>query len=372
MPQVKISNGKDGSIKCICKRHMKILITGGAGFIGSALIRHLIADTGDIIVNVDKLTYAANLDSLQSILPSRRYFFEQGDICDRERMAQLLNKYQPDAVMHLAAETHVDRSIDNPEEFITTNIIGTYRILECVRTYFFGLSSEKKETFRFHFISTDEVYGSLQDNAFSTEADPFHPNSPYASSKAAAEHIVRAWNKTYGLPTITTNCSNNFGPFQFPEKLIPLMIIKAIQWEPLPIYGTGDNIRDWLYVDDHARALRLILEKGVPGENYNVSAGNTKTNLEIAHGICDTIDHLVPPANGKLRRNLITFVQDRPGHDKRYALDARKLGSALGWKPVESFESALQKTIKWYIDHEDWWRKIFNSTYDGHRLGVAP
>jgi dTDP-glucose 4,6-dehydratase len=339
----------------------KILVTGGAGFIGSALIRQLIAETAATVINVDKLTYAGNLQSLAQVADSPRYFFERVDICDAAEVARLLRQHQPDALMHLAAESHVDRSISGPAAFIETNIVGTYTLLEAAREYWSGLEAAKKSTFRFHHVSTDEVYGSLDETGFFTEQTAYRPNSPYSASKAASDHLVRAWHHTYGLPVITSNCSNNYGPYHFPEKLIPLMILNAINGKPLPIYGKGDNIRDWLYVDDHARALRLVLAKGAVGETYNIGGCNEKTNLEVVHAVCAILDELRP--NGAPHSKLITYVQDRPGHDRRYAIDAGKIARELGWKPQETFDTGLRKTVLWYLENTAWVNAVISGEY---------
>ena len=339
----------------------KILITGGAGFIGSAVIRLLIAETAHAVVNVDKLTYAGNLQSLASVADNPRYRFERVDICDAAEVARLFRVHQPDAVMHLAAESHVDRSISGPAAFIETNIVGTYTLLEAAREYWGGLPAERKSAFRFHHISTDEVYGSLGENGFFTEDSAYRPNSPYSASKASSDHLVRAWHHTYGLPVVTSNCSNNYGAFQFPEKLIPLMILNALDGKPLPIYGKGDNIRDWLYVDDHARALRLVLERGRVGETYNVGGWNEKTNLEVVQSICAVLDELRP--QGAPHASLIAYVQDRPGHDRRYAIDAGKIARELGWKPLETFESGLRKTVEWYLSNTEWVDAVVSGEY---------
>ncbi|MDE2117669.1 MAG: dTDP-glucose 4,6-dehydratase [Betaproteobacteria bacterium] len=339
----------------------KILITGGAGFIGSAVIRQLIAETAVTVINVDKLTYAGNLQSLSSVADDPRYRFERVDICDAAEVARLFREHQPDAVMHLAAESHVDRSISGPAAFIETNIVGTYTLLEAAREYWSGLPAERKSAFRFHHISTDEVYGSLGDTGFFTEDTAYQPNSPYSASKASSDHLVRAWHHTYGLPVITTNCSNNYGPYQFPEKLIPLVILNACNGKPLPIYGKGDHIRDWLYVDDHARALRLVLEQGRLGETYNIGGWNEKTNLEVVQAICAILDELHP--QGKPHTALITYVQDRPGHDRRYAIDASKIASELGWKPLETFATGLRKTVAWYLANTAWTDAVISGEY---------
>lgn len=339
----------------------KILVTGGAGFIGSALVRHLIADTGDAVVNLDKLTYAGNLQSLAMVSDDPRYAFEHVDICDAQEVARVFRQHQPDAVMHLAAESHVDRSIHGPADFIQTNIVGTYTLLEAARSYWDGLDGAKEAGFRFHHISTDEVYGSLGDEGYFTEDTPYQPNSPYSASKASSDHLVRAWHHTYGLPVVTTNCSNNYGPYHFPEKLVPLMILNALNGKPLPVYGKGDNIRDWLYVEDHARALCRVLEKGRVGETYNIGGWNEKTNLEVVNAICVILDELHP--QGAPHARLITFVQDRPGHDKRYAIDAGKIERELGWKPRETFESGLRKTVAWFLENGEWVRGVTSGDY---------
>ncbi len=338
-----------------------ILVTGGAGFIGSAVVRQFIHDTPDRVVNLDKLTYAGNLQSLAAISDNPRYRFEQVDICDAAEVARVFREHQPDSIMHLAAESHVDRSISGPADFIQTNIAGTYTLLEAARAYWNTLPDGKKSSFRFHHISTDEVYGSLGDEGFFTEATAYEPNSPYSASKAASDHLVRAWQHTYGLPVVTTNCSNNYGPYHFPEKLIPLVILNAVNGKPLPIYGKGDNIRDWLYVDDHARALRLVLEQGTPGETYNIGGWNEKTNLEVVQAICAILDELHPP--GAPHAKLITYVADRPGHDRRYAIDATKIARELGWKPQETFASGLRKTVEWYLANTDWVQGVTSGEY---------
>lgn len=339
----------------------KILITGGAGFIGSALVRHIITNTADSVINLDKLTYAGNLQSLVSVADHPRYSFEQVDICDAKEVARVFQQHQPDAVMHLAAESHVDRSITGPAEFIQTNIVGTYILLEGARAYWNTLEGAKRETFRFHHISTDEVYGSLGDQGFFTEETPYEPNSPYSASKASSDHLVRAWHHTYGMPVVTTNCSNNYGPYHFPEKLIPLVILNAVNGKPLPIYGKGDNIRDWLYVEDHARALYLVMNQGKLGETYNIGGWNEKTNLEVVHTICTILDELRPQAVPY--SDLITFVKDRPGHDQRYAIDASKIERELGWKPQETFETGLRKTVEWYLSNREWVANVTSGDY---------
>jgi dTDP-glucose 4,6-dehydratase len=342
---------------------MKILITGGAGFIGSALVRYLINETEHSVVNVDKLTYAGNLESLKSIESSPRYDFEHADICDAPKMAQILQSYQPDAIMHLAAESHVDRSIDGPAAFIETNIIGTYTLLEAARSYWQALPEVKKSAFRFHHISTDEVYGDLEgvDDLF-TEETPYAPSSPYSASKASSDHLVRAWQRTYNLPVLVTNCSNNYGHFHFPEKLIPLVILNALEGKPLPVYGNGLQIRDWLFVDDHARALLTVVEKGQIGETYNIGGHNEKTNITVVKTICALLEELKPnkPDGVNHYEDLITYVTDRPGHDLRYAIDASKIARELGWTPQETFETGMRKTVQWYINNLDWCQHILD------------
>lgn len=351
---------------------MKLLITGGAGFIGSALIRRLIADTDVEIVNLDKLTYAANLDSLAMIADNPRYRFEKVDICDRAEVTRVFSEHQPDAIMHLAAESHVDRSIDGPMPFVETNVVGTVVLLEAALAYWRGLEGAKKDAFRFHHISTDEVFGELGDEGKFEETTPYDPSSPYSASKAASDHFVRAWGRTFKLPVVLSNCSNNYGEWQFPEKLIPLIASKALLGEPLPVYGKGENVRDWLYVDDHARALWVILTKGTLGESYNVGGDGERMNIEVVHAICDLIDKLEGPLpSGAPRRSLITYVTDRPGHDFRYAIDASKIKAELGWAPQETFESGLEKTVRWYLDNRGWWQDVRSRNYAGQRLGVS-
>ncbi len=350
----------------------RILVTGGAGFIGSALVRHLIADSEHNVLNVDALTYAGNLSSLAPISGSNRYRFEQADICDTARMAALLEEFQPEIVTHLAAESHVDRSIDGPAAFIETNLVGTFSVLRAVLDYWRTLDGDGQAAFRFHHISTDEVFGALGDEGFFTETTAYDPRSPYSASKAGSDHLVRAWHHTYGLPVLLTNCSNNYGPYHFPEKLIPLMIIKCLAGEALPVYGTGTNVRDWLYVDDHVRALRAVFEGGKVGESYMVGGRSERTNIAIVHIICDTLDRIRPRADGASYRTQITYVADRPGHDFRYAIDASKLERDLGWIPQESFETGIEKTIRWYLDNESWWRDIHSGAYRGERLGLSP
>ncbi|WP_314345400.1 dTDP-glucose 4,6-dehydratase [Haemophilus parahaemolyticus] len=350
----------------------KFLITGGAGFIGSAVVRHIIENTQDSAVNVDKLTYAGNLESLESVENNPRYAFEQVDICDAKALARVFEQHKPDAVMHLAAESHVDRSIDGPAAFIETNIVGTYTLLEAARAYWNTLSDEKKAAFRFHHISTDEVYGDLEgtDDLF-TETTPYAPSSPYSASKASSDHLVRAWLRTYGLPTIVTNCSNNYGPFHFPEKLIPLMILNALDGKPLPVYGNGQQIRDWLFVEDHARALYKVATEGEVGETYNIGGHNEKANIDVVRTICALLEELVPnkPAGVAKYEDLITYVKDRPGHDVRYAIDAAKIGRELGWKPQETFESGIRKTVEWYLNNKKWWSRVLDGSYNRERLG---
>jgi len=346
----------------------KVLVTGGAGFIGSAVCRYLVRERQVQVLNVDKLTYAGVLSSLKEIEANPLYQFEQADICDAKKVSALLKEFQPDAVMHLAAESHVDRSIDGPAAFIETNVVGTYTLLECVRNYWAELEGAKKEDFRFHHISTDEVYGSLGAEGLFEEATPYDPRSPYSASKASSDHLVKAWFHTYGLPVVITNCSNNYGSYHFPEKLIPLVILNALDGKPLPIYGKGDNIRDWLFVEDHARALARVVESGRLGETYNVGGRNERTNLEVVETICAILDELHPRGSGSYA-DLIEFVKDRPGHDARYAIDATKLEAELGWKALEDFESGIRKTVQWYLDNDWWWRPIRSKKYSGARLG---
>lgn len=352
---------------------MRILVTGGAGFIGSALIRHLIQSTEHQVLNLDKLTYAGNLESLAPVDDNPRYRFVQADIADSPVVAQTLAEFQPDAIMHLAAESHVDRSIDGPAAFIQTNIVGTYSLLESTRAYWLGLSAERKAAFRFHHISTDEVYGDLHgvDDLF-TETTPYAPSSPYSASKAASDHLVRAWQRTYGLPVLITNCSNNYGPYHFPEKLIPLMILNALAGKPLPVYGNGQQVRDWLYVEDHARALLKVVSEGQVGETYNIGGHNEQKNLDVVRAICALLEELAPqkPAGIVRYEDLITYVQDRPGHDLRYAIDAGKIERELGWVPQETFETGLRKTVQWYLDNLHWCRRVQDGSYQGQRLGA--
>lgn len=350
---------------------MTILVTGGAGFIGSALVRHLIQHTSHKVINVDKLTYAGHLESLESIAGSDRYHFEKVDICDNAEIRRLFKEYQPDTVMHLAAESHVDRSIDGSAEFIRTNINGTHTLLEEARAYWKEAQDEKKKGFRFLHVSTDEVYGALGKEGFFTEETPYDPRSPYSASKASSDHLVRAWHHTYGLPVLITNCSNNYGPYQFPEKLIPVVFLKALQGDPIPIYGAGDNVRDWLYVDDHVKALLKVVEKGVPGETYNIGGHNEKQNIEVVHTICDTLNELFPSPKGTNYREQITFVKDRPGHDFRYAIDASKIKQELGWVPEETFESGIKRTVQWYLNHIDWCEAVTKNNYGLERIGLG-
>jgi dTDP-glucose 4,6-dehydratase len=352
---------------------MKILLTGGAGFIGSAVIRHLIADTEHSVLNVDKLTYAGNLESLAEAAHSDRYRFAQIDICNRDALQKAFSDFQPDAVMHLAAESHVDRSIDGPGEFIHTNITGTYTLLEATRTYWSALDEKRKVAFRFHHISTDEVYGDLHgvDDLF-TESTPYAPSSPYSASKAASDHLVRAWQRTFGLPTLITNCSNNYGPYHFPEKLVPHMILNALHGKPLPVYGDGLQIRDWLYVDDHARALVQVCTEGKTGETYNIGGHNEQKNIDVVRAICALLEELAQerkPVGISNYSDLITYVKDRPGHDARYAIDAGKIERELGWVPQETFESGLRKTVEWYLSNSDWWQRVLSGDYRLDRVG---
>jgi len=352
---------------------MKILVTGGAGFIGSAVVRHLIQHTDNSVLNLDKLTYAGNLQSLESIDKNPRYQFIKADICDRPRVDQAIAAFKPDVIMHLAAESHVDRSIDGPSEFIQTNIVGTYILLETALAYWRTLPAGKKSAFRFHHISTDEVYGTLGATGLFREDTAYAPNSPYSASKASSDHLVRAWRETYGLPTLLTNCSNNYGPFHFPEKLIPLVILNALAGKPLPIYGKGDQIRDWLYVEDHARALCLVAKVGSVGESYNIGGHNERKNIEVVQTICEILEELAPgkPAGVKYYRDLITYVADRPGHDKRYAIDATKIQRELGWQPQETFETGIRKTVAWYLDNQKWCKNVLSGSYQLERLGVT-
>ena len=347
-----------------------LLVTGGAGFIGSEVVRQLLAETDWTVVNVDKLTYAGNLESLESVAGHPRYRFEQVDICEAPAVRGLFERHRPGAVMHLAAESHVDRSIDGPGEFVRTNVWGTYTLLQEALRHWRTLPPERRAAFRFHHVSTDEVYGSLGPTGRFTEDTPYAPNSPYSASKASSDHLVRAWFHTYGLPVVTSNCSNNYGPFQFPEKLIPLVTLNALEGRPLPVYGKGDNVRDWLYVGDHARALRSVLTAGTPGETYNVGGNNERTNLEVVRTICAVLDQLLPDSPHRPHERLVTFVTDRPGHDRRYAIDASKIARDLGWTPAESFESGLRKTVQGYLDNPRWWRRVQDGSYQRERLGL--
>lgn len=346
----------------------KIIVTGGAGFIGSALIRYLVANRLAEVVNLDKLTYAGNLESLKEVASSPLYHFTKLDICDMEGVSKLFAEFQPDAIIHLAAESHVDRSIDAPLAFVRTNITGTATLLQCALDYWKALPDDRKAEFRFQHVSTDEVYGSLGKDGYFTEQTPYDPKSPYSASKASSDHLVRAWHHTFGLPVLLSNCSNNYGPYHFPEKLIPLVTLNALDGKPLPIYGRGDNVRDWLFVEDHAKALWLIHRKGVPGETYNIGGHNERTNLEVVQTICRILDELRPKESGHYEDQIV-FVQDRPGHDRRYAIDPQKLRSGLGWKPEETFDSGIRKTIQWYLDNDWWWRPIREQKYAGERLG---
>ncbi|MCV2450802.1 dTDP-glucose 4,6-dehydratase [Acinetobacter johnsonii] len=350
---------------------MKILVTGGAGFIGSAVIRHIIQNTNNQVLNIDKLTYAGNLESLKEIDEHPNYEFKQIDICNTEQITAAIDAFQPNAIMHLAAESHVDRSIDGPAAFIQTNIVGTYTLLEATRKYWMGLDAETQQNFRFHHISTDEVYGDLEGTTdLFTETTSYAPSSPYSASKASSDHLVRAWHRTYGLPVIVTNCSNNYGPYHFPEKLIPLVILNALDAKPLPVYGNGQQIRDWLFVEDHARALYKVVTEGVVGETYNIGGHNEKQNIEVVKTICKILDELKPQASGKTYESLITFVKDRPGHDLRYAIDATKIQNELGWTPTETFETGIRKTVQWYLNNLDWCHRVQDGSYQRERLGV--
>ncbi len=348
-----------------------IFVTGGAGFIGSALVRYLINETDNKVINFDKLTYAGNLESLESIENSDRYLFIKGDICDQSTVSKIFEEHQPDYIMHLAAESHVDRSIDGPGEFIQTNVVGTYALLEASRNYYNSLDEDKKESFRFHHISTDEVYGDLDEFGLFTEETSYEPSSPYSASKASSDHLVRAWHRTYKLPVIVTNCSNNYGPFHFPEKLIPLVILNALEGKPLPIYGSGAQVRDWLFVEDHARALYKVVSEGALGDTYNIGGFNEKKNIEVVHTICNHLNELITDKPNGIEdfKSLITHVEDRPGHDLRYAIDATKINKELGWSPVETFDSGIKKTVLWYLENSQWCQNVQSGNYQRERLG---
>ncbi|MEA3080746.1 MAG: dTDP-glucose 4,6-dehydratase [Sphingomonadales bacterium] len=349
---------------------MRVFVTGGAGFIGSALVRHLIGNSPHEVLNLDKLTYAGVLESLDEVAGDERYRFVRGDICDGALVHRLLTEFQPDVIAHLAAESHVDRSIDGPADFIDTNIVGTFSMLEQALDYWRGLDAGRQECFRFHHISTDEVFGSLGDVGHFTETTPYDPRSPYSASKAASDHLVRAWGHTFGLPVLVTNCSNNYGPFHFPEKLIPLVIIRALGGSELPVYGDGGNVRDWLFVEDHARALALVFEKGKPGETYNVGGNSERTNIGVVRAICAALDQRQPRSDGLSYAEQIHFVPDRPGHDRRYAIDASKIREQLGWEPQVTFEEGIGRTVAWYLERRDWWEPILARRYDTERLGL--
>ena len=349
----------------------RILVTGGAGFIGSALVRRIIRCTPHHVLNVDKLTYAGNLESLAQVAPSPRYAFSRTDICDARALRALFARFRPHWVMHLAAESHVDRSIDGPAEFISTNIVGTFTLLHEALEYWRGLDASERATFRFHHVSTDEVFGSLGTDGFFTESTPYQPRSPYSASKAAADHLVRAWQHTFGLPVVLSNCSNNYGPYHFPEKLVPLTVINGILCQPLPVYGKGENVRDWLYVDDHAEALLAIVESGRVGESYNVGGMCERRNIELVRTICALLDELLPDPRCPRREQLIEFVADRPGHDHRYAIDPTKVTTQLGWRPRETLESGLRKTVQWYLENRSWWERVRSGSYRGERLGLS-
>lgn len=349
---------------------MRIFVTGGAGFIGSALVRHLIEHSEHEVLNFDKLTYAGTLTTVERVATSNRYRFVEGDICDAEAVRAAIAEFKPDVVTHLAAESHVDRSIDGPGAFVQTNVVGTYTMLAEARAYWLGLDDDAKATFRFHHISTDEVYGSLGDSGLFTEETPYDPRSPYSASKAGSDHLVSAWGHTFGLPVLITNCSNNYGPYHFPEKLVPLMIAKALAGDPLPVYGAGDQVRDWLFVEDHVRALQAVFERGTIGRTYNVGGHNEKQNIEVVHTVCAILDRLRPREDGRSYAEQITSVADRPGHDKRYAIDASRINDELGWRPQETFETGIEKTVAWYLANEDWWRPLV-AAKAAERRGVA-
>ena len=355
----------------MASRPLRILVTGGAGFIGSALVRHLIEETGHEVLNFDKLTYAGTLTSVAAVAESPRYRFVKGDVCDLEAVTGAISKFEPDVITHLAAESHVDRSIDAPDAFIQTNLVGTFRLLSAARAFGQTLKPSKREAFRFHHISTDEVFGSLGETGLFTETTSYDPRSPYSASKAGADHLVSAWGHTYGLPVLITNCSNNYGPYHFPEKLIPLIIVRALAGETLPVYGKGDQVRDWLYVEDHVRALLAVLESGRPGRTYNVGGNNQKKNLEVVTTICEILDRLVPRTDGKPYALQIAHVADRPGHDQRYAIDASRISSELNWAPLETFESGIEKTVRWYLDNRGWWQAIVAERDADRRRGLA-
>jgi dTDP-glucose 4,6-dehydratase len=352
------------------QKSLRILVTGGAGFIGSALVRHLVRDTPHEVLNLDKLTYAGNLASLEPIANSPRYRFVQADICDAAAVGDAVAGFRPDVITHLAAESHVDRSIDGPADFIQTNVVGTFTMLSAALDYWRGLGDDAKAGFRFHHISTDEVFGSLGDEGFFTEATPYDPHSPYSASKASSDHLVRAWHDTYGLPVLITNCSNNYGPYHFPEKLIPLMIIKALAGDSLPVYGQGLNVRDWLFVEDHARALTRVFERGRPGESYIIGGRAERKNIEVVTRICETLDQIRPRADGRSYKDQISYVADRPGHDHRYAIDPSKIERELDWTAQESFDSGIARTIHWYLDNEEWWRPLVEEKGAIKRVGL--
>jgi len=350
---------------------VRIIVTGGAGFIGSALVRKLIRESDHEVLNLDKLTYAGVLSSLAEVDQSNRYQFVQGDVADADMVRQTIGAFQPDLIAHLAAESHVDRSLDGPAAFIRTNLVGTFTLLEASLSYWRALPTERQESFRFHHISTDEVFGSLGDTGFFDETTPYDPRSPYSASKAGADHMVRAWGHSFGLPILVTNCSNNYGPYHFPEKLIPLVIIRAISGQSLPVYGDGGNIRDWLFVEDHVRALQLVFERAAPGETYNIGGRNERTNLQVVQTICAELDRVLPREDGRPYSSQIKFVPDRPGHDRRYAIDASKIERELGWQPMTTFEEGIRQTVDWYLTHQHWWEPLLSQRYDTSRLGVA-